>query len=330
MRRLILVEDFSSTRSQLLRWLTQTNLPTTPVIAIDAPLELDETPGPPDDAPVETLADLPGQGFAVADVSGMTILAAHPGGAFPERLSERTRMLLAACDTVVARCPKRDFVSAAQFYSTHLYALDGQFKPAEVRTATAHLLGLIDRARNQEARRRHDLIDGFPPGRAYGPTEDVQRSSNVERNEAAIETTVFETAYGELSTELARVGFEYAPRKVRETPEALTILAGSPGIALYGPYVALEAGDYRYRLECDGGGRDLAFTLEAAWNAGGQALAVHRYAFAEGPARALADLCFSVSGPAVGRAIELRLWNDEACGPFDLVRLSLVRFAAPW
>jgi hypothetical protein len=328
-RQLVIVEDFSSLPAQLLARLERASLPATPVVVYDAAGSVEVLSALPLE-PVEALDDLPAEVFAPPGRDGLVIVSAHHGGRFPERLGQRTRSLLAACDTVVARCPRRDAVSASQFYSPFLYALDGQLDPAAVRTATAHLLGRVDRARNEAARRRHDAIDEIPQDTPYVPTGEAARLANTDLDaEPGVEATVFETAYGELSTEMARLGFELAERKVREARAAVSILAGGPGIALYGPYVALEEGDYRYRVEIEGGGRDVAFTLEAAWNAGGQVLAVHRYALPH-TGRVFADLVFQVTGPAVGRALELRLWNDDASAQFDVVRLSLVRLAGSW
>lgn len=324
MRQLVLVEDFSTPSAVLAAHLAAAELPDQPVVVfLPARAAAAQAPA----VAIDALPDLHGEVFDIPGREGLLAVTAHHGGHFPERLDQRSRALLNACDTVVARCPQRDAVTAARFYSSFVYALDGQLDPLTLRSATAHLLGLVDRARNKAARERHDRLDEAPLEPFRMPTGEAARLSNSV-SEGELAATVFETAYGELPVEMARLGFDMTERKTRDGRGVVSILVGSPGIAIYGPYIGLEEGDYCYRVEIDGGGRDIAFTLEAAWSAGAQVLAVHDYALSKA-GRLFADLGFTVAAAAAGRAVELRLWNSDASAQFDIVRLSLVRMARP-
>jgi hypothetical protein len=333
MRQLILVnEALVADSAALAAGVGSAPLGETPIIALDAaaadfPAQKKVTAKPLRDAAARPWIELDIEEFRLAD-GRKVIVANHHDGAFPKTIDRRTRSLLTHCDMLVARCPPHQFLSAVRFYEPSLFAINGLMTEGNVVAATGHLTGLIDRLRAGAADRRHrdPSLAALAP-LAWPPADEVVLgNTGPVHDEALEEGLVFETRPGSFPEDAARAGFGFIAEKVRFHHDSVTVMSGASGIAMFGPYLRLEAGRYRLHVSLDGAAAaGIGLTLEAVWGGGGNSLAAFVYRFEEPIRAGRVVLAFEVSGSAAQQPLEFRLWNAEGGPAFRLTAIRLTR-----
>lgn len=317
MRQLILIDDTVALAADVLaEHLSRAPLGEAPVIALDTNDGFLPDGGPAAlrlrEAESRAWIEVDIEEFRVSD-GRKVIVANHHDGGLPRTIDRRTRSLLTHCDILVARCPRHQFLAVARFYEPSLFALTGELREANVTAAVGYLNGLVDRLRANAAERRHrrpeedhtrDLIDPA--------SETVLSSDGLGGEEAIEEIILFETRRGLFAEDAARIGLDFIAEKTRFIGRDVELLAGQAGIAMFGPYIRLDAGRYRLQLAVEAGNANgLRFTLEAVWGGGANNLGAFDFDAGEasGPVRAI--LTFEVEGPAVQQPLEFRLWTME-------------------
>jgi hypothetical protein len=331
MRQLILIDDTVVLGADVLaEHLSRAPLGDTPVIALDS----DEGVIPQDGQAALRLREADARPWIEVDIEEFrvsdgrkVIVANHHDGGLPRTIDRRTRSLLTHCDILVARCPRHQFLAVARFYEPSLFALTGELREANVTAAVGYLNGLVDRLRANAAERRHRRPEEDHIRDLVGPADETVLSNDGLGDEEAIEEIVlFETRPGLFAEDAARIGLDFIEEKSRFIGHDVELLAGQSGIAMFGPYIKLDAGRYRLQLSAEGGGASgLRFTLEAVWGGGANNLGAFLCDAGEasGPLRAI--LTFDVEGPAVQQPLEFRLWTAEGAPAMRLRAARLGR-----
>ena len=318
MRQLVLIDEAIAVDAAVLaEHVARATLGETPVVVLDADGAADfvgegVAATPLRDARERSWIEVDIDEFRVSD-GRKIIVANHHDGSLPRRIDRRTRSLLTHCDMLVARCPPHQFLAAARFYESSLFALTGQMNEAQVTAAVGYLNGLVDRLRAGAAERRHRDPADDPGEEAPPPAEELMLSNDGHPGEEGIEEgVIFETRPGWFAEDAARIGLDFIAEKVRFVSRQVEVLEGTPGIAMFGPYVRLDAGRYRLQLQLDtGAASGLRFTLEAVWGGGANSLAAFVYDARDAAGAVRAVLAFDVEDAAIGQPLEFRLWTAE-------------------
>jgi hypothetical protein len=334
LRQLILIDDTVVLGADVLaEHLSRAPLGDAPVIALDT----DDWVIPEDGPAALRLREADSRPWIEVDIEEYrvsdgrkVIVANHHDGGLPRTIDRRTRSLFTHCDTLVARCPRHQFLAIARFYEPSLFALTGELRAANVTAAVGYLNGLVDRLRANTADRRHRRPEDDRTRDVVIPADETVLSSDGLGDEGAIEEIIlFETRPGLFAEDAARIGLDFIAEKTRFVGHEVELLAGQSGIAMFGPYIRLDAGHYRLQLSVDAGSAaGLRFTLEAVWGGGANNLGAFACDAGEASGRVRAVLTFEVDGPAVQQPLEFRLWTAEGAPAMRLRSARLGRVLA--